>query len=236
MAEVAGTETFTLSAAAADELAARLLGDLRTKLGGLHIAHARRVAAAVGGDDLAVALGLLHDVVEKAGTTLDELLVMVGDERLVALVDMLTRRDDESDEEYLSRCVADPIALVVKRADLRDKLTAPDSQVDYPTVLELQGQARERLALLDRLAPDGPRPRAVRPAGRTIRPDKVPRDQPRAQNIDLLVAHRSDAVEVWNRAHIVDPRTQVDEVMNLVTSGRMTVEEFERQRRLIADG
>src|SRR5215213_766812 len=118
MAEVAGSETCTLSGAAAEELATRLLGDLRTKLGGLHIAHARRVAAAVGGDDLAVELGLLHDVVEKAGIRLDELLEMVGDERLVGLVDMLTRRDHESDEEYLSRCVADPIALLVKRADL----------------------------------------------------------------------------------------------------------------------
>src|SRR4051794_37706470 len=235
MAEVAGAETFSLSPAAADELAARLLGDLGTKLGGLHIAHARRVAAAVGGDDLAVALGLLHDVVEKAGITLDELLDMVGDERLVALVDMLTRRDSESDEEYLSRCVADPIALAVKRADLQDKLTAPDSEVDYPTVLELRRQARERLALLDLLVPTGP-PRPVMPAGRKIRPDHLSMDQPRAQNIDLLVAHRSDEVEVWNRAHIVDPRTQVDEVINLVTSGRMTVEEFERQRRLIAGG
>jgi hypothetical protein len=215
MAEVAGIETCTLSPAAADELAARLLGDLRTKLGGLHIAHARRVAAAVGGDDLAVAVGLLHDVVEKAGITLDELLDLVGDERLVALVDMLTRRDHETDEEYLSRCLADPIALIVKRADLTDKLTAQDSEVDHPTVLE---------------------PSAVMPAGRTIRSDEVPMDQPRAQNIDLLVAHRSDAVEVWNRAHIVDPRTQVDEVISLVTSGRMTVEEFDRQRRLIAEG
>jgi hypothetical protein len=235
MAEVAGTETFTLSPAAADELAARLLGDLRTKLGGLHIAHARRVAAAVGGDDLAVAVGLLHDVVEKAGTTLDELLDLVGDERLVALVDMLTRRDQENEEEYLSRCLVDPIALVVKRADLTDKLTAPDSEVDHRTVLELRRQARERLALLDLLAHAGPAS-AVMPAGRTIRPDEVPMDQPRAQNIDLLVAHRSDAVEVWNRAHIIDPRTQVDEVISLVTSGRMTVEEFDRQRRLIADG
>src|SRR4051794_3889582 len=166
MAEVAGADTFSLSPAAADELAARLLGDLRTKLGGLHITHARRVAAAVGGDDLTVGLGLLHDVVEKAGITLDGLLEMVGDERLVALVDMLTRRDQESDEEYLSRWGPAPTALWVKRAALPDKLTADDSEVDHRTVLELRRQARERLALLDLLAHAGP-PTPFEPAGRT---------------------------------------------------------------------
>ena len=44
---VAGPEERALSPAEADILAASLLGELRTRLGGLQIAHARRVADAV---------------------------------------------------------------------------------------------------------------------------------------------------------------------------------------------
>ena len=50
----------------ADALAVRLLGGLRTKLGDVQLAHARRVAAGVSetGDDRVIAAALLHDVLE----------------------------------------------------------------------------------------------------------------------------------------------------------------------------
>jgi (p)ppGpp synthase/HD superfamily hydrolase len=146
------SEPFT--AAAADALAARLLGDLRTKLGGLHIEHARRVAERVRptGDDRTVAAALLHDVVEKGESSLADLLAVVRDERVVQLVDILTRRRAESEEEYLSRCAADPVALAIKRADLADKHFHGDAQVDRNTAQRLGREAQQRLELLDRLA------------------------------------------------------------------------------------
>ena len=62
----------------------------------------------------------------------------------------------ESDDEYLSRCAADPIALLVKRADLQDKLVADGSNLSPRLELRLRRQARARLELLDALARRGP--------------------------------------------------------------------------------
>lgn len=142
-----------ISPEAADVLAARLLGDLRTKLGGLEIAHARRVAARVRGtnDDRVIAAALLHDVLEKAGVSANELRAMTGDAGVVDLVEVLSRRDGESEHDYLSRCAADPKALVVKRVDLEDKLVADDSVVPAVVAEKVRQEASERLALLDDL-------------------------------------------------------------------------------------
>ena len=148
------SEAELISPEAADSLAARLLGELRTRMGGLHIAHARRVAASVRetGDDRIVAVALLHDVVEKGQISADDLLDITRDARLVELVEILTRCDGESDEDYLSRCAADPVALLVKRADLADKLMAGDSNLTPKQAVGLRRQARDRLGLLDVLA------------------------------------------------------------------------------------
>ena len=143
-----------ISPVEADALAARLLAGLRTKLGGTHIAHARRVAGGVlaSGDTRALAAALLHDVLEKTAVTADELHEMTGDQALVDLVERLSQRAGESDWDYLSRCAADPTALLIKRFDLTDKLTADDSEVPAADAERIRRRARERLALLERLA------------------------------------------------------------------------------------
>jgi (p)ppGpp synthase/HD superfamily hydrolase len=156
-ATVRGTgdgEVELISPEAANSLAERLLGELRTRMGGLQIAHARRVAAMVreSADDRIVAVALLHDVVEKGCISADELLAITRDARLVELVEILTRRDGEADESYLSRCAADPVALLVKRADLADKLFAGDSNLAPEQAARLRRRARDRLDLLDALA------------------------------------------------------------------------------------
>jgi (p)ppGpp synthase/HD superfamily hydrolase len=143
-----------ISPVEADALAARMLAGLRTKLGGAHIAHARRVAAGVlaSGDSRAVAAALLHDVLEKTPVTADELHEMTGDQALVELVERLTRKDGQSDWSYLSRCAADPTALLIKRLDLTDKLTADDTEVPAADAERIRRRARQHLALLERLA------------------------------------------------------------------------------------
>ena len=95
---IAGPEESALSRAAADTLVARLLGEMRTRLGGSQIAHARRVAEAVGdggSDDATYAAALLQDVVEKGCITSAELLSVTGDADVVRLVGLLTRADGE---------------------------------------------------------------------------------------------------------------------------------------------
>jgi (p)ppGpp synthase/HD superfamily hydrolase len=138
----------------ADALAAQLLGDRRTRLGELHITHARRVAAALVGrvDDSALAAALLHDVIENTGVTTAELHRLTGYNEVVQLVDVLTQRPGEPERDYLLRCARDPVALVVKRADLEDKLIADDSAVAPAVAEDIRREALERLALLDRLS------------------------------------------------------------------------------------
>ncbi len=138
----------------ADTLAADLLGELRTTLGGLQITHARRVAAAVlgTGDSRVICAALLHDVVEKTDITVDELLILTGDREVVRLVDILTHHDSDSDAEYLSRCAAEPLTLLIKRADMADKFVADDTSVADVEAERIRSQARKRLVLLDQLA------------------------------------------------------------------------------------
>ena len=137
-----------------EALAVRLLGEVRTRLGGSHVAHAKRVAVAVAGtgDEGLVAAALLHDVIEKTGTSVSELLAEVGDERVVRLVDQLTHRPDESDQVYLSRCAASRETLLIKRCDLLDKFSADDVTVSADAAQHVRREARRRLDLLERLA------------------------------------------------------------------------------------
>jgi (p)ppGpp synthase/HD superfamily hydrolase len=143
-----------ISAVEADALAAELLGDLRTRLGGLHIAHARRVAAGIGelGDERLVVAALLHDVVEKDRISIGDLSVRVQNAVVIDLVEVLTHGSNVTDLEYLSRCAAHPQALLIKRLDLLDKVNGDDSDVPADVAEQIRRRAIDRLAMLDRLA------------------------------------------------------------------------------------
>jgi (p)ppGpp synthase/HD superfamily hydrolase len=132
-----------------------LLGGLRTRLGGLQIAHARRVANAVRDntrDDAMYVAALLHDVVEKDCITSAELLSETRDAESVRLVGLLTRDPGETYQDYLLRCSQDPRAVVIKRADLIDKFYAADSTVSALKAEKIRRKAEQRLARLNSLA------------------------------------------------------------------------------------
>jgi (p)ppGpp synthase/HD superfamily hydrolase len=136
----------------ANDLAARVLADRVTTLGGRHIDHARRVAAAVAASgDRAVVAALLHDTVEKGCIAWPELVAAVDDDEVVRVVDALTRRDEESEPSYLGRCAQEPVAAVIKRADLLDKLVPQAVGAGPVAGAKIRRRVRERLALLDRL-------------------------------------------------------------------------------------
>lgn len=64
-----------------------------------------------------VAVAWLHDSVEDTGITLDEISSLFG-ESVAKAVDAITKRKGESYSEYLNRVKANPIARLVKIADL----------------------------------------------------------------------------------------------------------------------
>jgi (p)ppGpp synthase/HD superfamily hydrolase len=102
-----------------------------------YIEHPRTVAAALAehGDE-AVMAGLLHDVVEDCGVTLDQLRAMGYSERVIAAVDSVSHRDGETYLDAIRRAAADPLGRLVK---LSDNATNGDE---------------ERLALLDEATAD----------------------------------------------------------------------------------
>lgn len=63
-------------------------------------------------------VALLHDVVEDCDITCDQLLTEHNiPQEVVTAVDAITKRDNETRKEYLIRCKANEIALLVKKAD-----------------------------------------------------------------------------------------------------------------------
>jgi (p)ppGpp synthase/HD superfamily hydrolase len=144
-----------MSSPEADALARQAHGDDRNHSGMRYIDHVRRVADRVQSDPdpYAVPAALLHDTVEKAGASWDDLRGAGADERLIQVVEALTERDGEPEGDYLARAAADPLSLRIKRADIQDKLLGP---LGDALTEEQRHKARERaerrLALLEQLA------------------------------------------------------------------------------------
>lgn len=65
---------------------------------------------------------VLHDVVEDTEWTLEALRERGFPAEVVDAVDHLTRRDDESYDEFVTRAAAHPVARRVKLADLEDNM------------------------------------------------------------------------------------------------------------------
>ncbi len=94
----------------------------KDKAGEPFIAHVERVAAAVEGTG-AKTIAYLHDVVEKGeGWSLERLRQAGFPEAIVRAVESLTRRPEETSDEFARRAASDPLARPVKCADLEDNL------------------------------------------------------------------------------------------------------------------
>lgn len=90
------------------------------KTGHLFILHPLRVMNAVahiGTREMIVAV--LHDVVEDTKRTIEDIQCVFG--KLIAdSVDAISRREDETYRKYVERCKLDPVARIVKIADVLD--------------------------------------------------------------------------------------------------------------------
>jgi GTP diphosphokinase / guanosine-3',5'-bis(diphosphate) 3'-diphosphatase len=101
------------------------------KAGAPYFAHPARVAASLE-DPAARCAAYLHDVVEDCpGWTLARLGAEGMPADVIAAVDALTKRAGEDNEAYLARVLANPLAVCVKIADLRDNMDL--SRIAAPT-------------------------------------------------------------------------------------------------------
>ena len=93
----------------------------RDKAGQPYVLHVLRVMFGCQSPEAQVAAAL-HDVVEDTDWTLDDLRHEGFSERVVAIVDALTRREGEEYFDFARRAAATPLGREVKRADLLDNM------------------------------------------------------------------------------------------------------------------
>lgn len=102
-------------------LAANTHKDQLDKGGYAYILHPLRMMMRLRTDDEELmAIAILHDAVEDSDLTIMDLTKMGFPIRVIAGVDAMTRRDDETYDQFIKRCAMNPDAKRVKREDLRD--------------------------------------------------------------------------------------------------------------------
>ncbi|KFF59056.1 hypothetical protein JF66_14010 [Cryobacterium sp. MLB-32] len=87
------------------------------KLGVAYIYHPLAVMQRVSGTDAKI-VAVLHDVVEDTTVTLDDLRGRGFSEEIVRAVDAVTKVKGDSLDESMARVKANPLALIVKKADI----------------------------------------------------------------------------------------------------------------------
>jgi GTP diphosphokinase / guanosine-3',5'-bis(diphosphate) 3'-diphosphatase len=129
------------------ELAARSHAGQLDKAGQPYILHPLRLMLAVKTPHERMA-AILHDVVEDTPITLEDLIREGFPPEVVTAVQALTKQPGESRIEAARRAIADPIARVVKLADVTDnmdlsRISSP-TEKDYARIQEYE-QVRQLL-------------------------------------------------------------------------------------------
>lgn len=86
-----------------------------------YILHPLRLMARMSNDDARV-VAILHDVIEDSTITADDLLQRGIPEHLVITIQCLSRKIGESYEAFIERIALNPLARLVKMADIEDNL------------------------------------------------------------------------------------------------------------------
>ncbi len=120
-------------------LAAQAHRGQKGRAGEPYILHPLRVMLQFSEEPLQI-IGILHDVVEDTGITLDELRARGFSEEIVSAVDHLSRRSGESYEDFVERIRPNALARRVKLADLEDNMDARR----LPTFGQKDGERMQR--------------------------------------------------------------------------------------------
>jgi len=91
------------------------------KYGQPYILHPLRVMFRLDGEFDQI-VGILHDVVEDSDLTFDDLRQKGYTEAVITALDGVTRREEETYEEFVTRSLAHPVSRRVKLADLQDNM------------------------------------------------------------------------------------------------------------------
>jgi (p)ppGpp synthase/HD superfamily hydrolase len=102
-------------------LAAQAHRGQKEKGGTPYILHPLRVMFRLESEEERIA-AVLHDVIEDTSHTLEGLRAMGYAEAIVEAIDGLTRRENETYEQFIERARGNPIAQRVKIADLEDNM------------------------------------------------------------------------------------------------------------------
>ena len=113
-----------------------------------YILHPLRVMCAVEGAHAQIA-AVLHDVIEDTEVTLADLQRAGYSLPIIHTIDCLTHRHGESYFAYIERVSSDPIAAMVKVADLRDNRRNNKSLRPTSSVLERIKRYEQALSFLE---------------------------------------------------------------------------------------
>lgn len=102
-------------------LAAKVHKGQTDRFGKPYILHVMRVMMR-GQDFNEQVLGALHDVLERSDLTLMDIEKKGFPASVLKALEAITRRPDETYEQYIDRVVEDPLAIRVKINDLADKM------------------------------------------------------------------------------------------------------------------
>ena len=91
------------------------------KYGRPYILHPLRVMFRLE-TELEQIVGVLHDVIEDSDLTFDDLRQMGYSEAVLTALDGVTRREEETYDEFVTRSQAQPVSRRVKLADLEDNM------------------------------------------------------------------------------------------------------------------
>ncbi|QLY82088.1 GTP pyrophosphokinase [Clostridium intestinale] len=102
------------------------------KGGSPYILHPLRVMLSLDNDEDRI-VGILHDVLEDTSITLQHLEDngFLGETKILEALDSISRKSNESYEDFILRVKINPIALRVKLSDLKDNMNI--SRINNPT-------------------------------------------------------------------------------------------------------
>lgn len=118
-------------------IAAQAHQEQHDKAGAPYILHPLRMMAQLHGEAERT-VAVLHDLIEDTDWTLDQLRAEGFSDDVLAAIDCLTKRDDESYEAFIERASYNELARQVKLADLEDNM-------DLRRIAEVTDQDLERL-------------------------------------------------------------------------------------------
>lgn len=107
------------------------------KAGAAYVFHPIRVAQRCETEEEKI-VALLHDTIEDTNVTENYLLEQGFSRTIVDAVLGVTRKDDETYEEFIRRCALNPLSRIVKLYDLEDNM-------DIRRLKEVTEKDRDRL-------------------------------------------------------------------------------------------